>query len=137
MMFGALLVSAETRYVAWDELDLDEDTGGFALPGRTEDYTARAEARGGIEIAPPAWPVRLRGGYAFEPLVYDLLLGDAARRVRDRHTISAGAGMLFGDSFALDAMASFSSLERAVRDEPGVREELRDRAIRVTGSYRY
>lgn len=134
---GAWLVSAETRFAAWDELDLDTPPETAGPPAADSDYTARLEARAGVEWALPRIPVRVRAGFAHEPLAYDLLLGRTARRVQDRRTWSAGAGVLLSRSFALDLGCTVANAERADRDEPAVREKLRERRVLVSGSYRY
>jgi len=134
---GAWLVAAETRYVAWEELDMDAPPAPGASPAADPDYTARFAAHAGLEWALPRVPVRVRTGFAYEPLAYDLLLGREARRVHDRRTWSGGAGMLLSPAFALDVALAVTTAERADRDEPAVRECLNDRRFLLSGSYRY
>jgi hypothetical protein len=134
--FGPALAALDVGYTAWDEIDLD-DRIGDAPPVVDAEYTGRMSLRTGIEVALPALPIRVRGGYAFEPVAYDLLLGNPARCTQDRHQLSAGAGVLIADRFALDLGASFARFERADRDFAAVAETRHERRVVLTGAYRY
>jgi hypothetical protein len=135
---GPALLTAETRYTGWDELDLDEPpVEGTGLPAAPSDYTARLGARAGCELAWKNMPVRLRGGWAYEPVAYDLLLGRPARISRHRHTLAVGAGVLLEQLFTLDVSAEFARWTRVDRDVPDVYEERRERRVVLAGAYRY
>ncbi len=136
--FASLLLSAETHYVAWDEIDVDSPPSDPLDPRRpNDDYTPRFDARGGAEWTLPRLPVRLRGGYSYEPLVYDLLLGNPATAVQDRETVTFGAGVLLANTFALDFGVSVGKFTRADRDDPEVSETRRERRFLLTSTYRY
>jgi hypothetical protein len=135
-VFGAALVAADLGYTAWDELDLD-DRFGDTPPLADSDYSGHVSVRAGAELALPSWPLRGRAGYAFEPVVYELLLGNPARLTRDRHTWSVGAGVLLADVFALDVGASFARFERSDRDFAAVFESRHERRVVLTAAYRY
>ena len=134
--FGPALAALDLGYTAWDEVDLD-DRIGDAPPVVESEYTSRLSLRTGLEVALPGIPVRVRGGYAFEPVAYDLLLGNPSRLTQDRHVVSAGAGVLVAERFALDLGASFADYERADRDFAAVSETRKERRVVLTGAYRY
>jgi len=134
--FGPALVAADLGYTAWDELDLDDAAAGD--PPRVDtDYDAGVAVHTGIEVAPTSLPLRLRGGYSFQPLEYELLLGNPAHVERDRHVVTAGAGVLVAGVFALDVGAAFTRFERTDRDFAAVSEEHEDRRVVLTAAYRY
>jgi len=129
-----LLLSGELRYTAWEELDVDELA---RLPGQPSDYKSKLGVRAGVELLVPGTPMRLRGGYAFDPLVYDLFLGNPARVVRDRHVLAAGAGLLVAGSFALDAAFTWDRFERADAGFSRVVEKRAEKRAFLSGAYRF
>lgn len=135
-VFGPALVAADVAYSAWDELDLD-DTTSDTPPLVDSDYDAGVSLRTGAELAVPGWPLRVRGGYAWEPVAYELLLGNPARLSRDRHVVSVGGGVLVAETFALDFGASFARFERTDRAFAAVSEELEEKRFVLTAAYRY
>src|SRR6185436_4330952 len=109
-----LLLSAEGTWTAWNEIDLDLPTGGPAdpPPGTRPDYESGWSAKAGAELLLPVLPLRLRAGYSIAPEPYTLLLGNQSNMSPEHQTVSAGAGILMADAFALDAALTFGVFER-------------------------
>jgi long-subunit fatty acid transport protein len=133
---GPFLVAADAGYTAWEEFESGVDFGD-GLPVTVSDYENGIALRGGVEFVVPWTALRLRGGYAHEPLAYRLLLGNPSVLEEDRRTLSAGAGILVANSFALDAAASYSRSIRHDVDFPAVEETHEDRRFVLTAAYRY
>lgn len=134
-----VLVTTELRYTAFDEIDLDAPrTGpGSVLPGQDGDYSAHLGFRAGAEFLVPRLPVRLRGGYAYDPVAYDLLLGNRSEVAQQRQSLTAGAGILVADTVTLDLAAAFARFETADAVFPQVFEKRSTRRIYFSGTYRY
>jgi hypothetical protein len=137
-----LLVTAEARYTAWEEIELDSGFDPFSdpdtrLPTEREDYASRLGGRAGIEFLLPGLPLRLRGGYAYDPLAYELVLGNRAEYTRQRHVVAAGAGVLVANAFTIDAAVTFASWERTDADFPEVSEERSERRGFLSGAFRF
>lgn len=138
-----LLLSAEARYTAWEEIDLDAEFDPFSvdpgtrLPTEKEDYTSHLGARAGVEVLVPGLPLRLRGGYAYDPLAYTRILGNPSEYTRQRHLVAAGAGFLVAQTFTLDAAVTFARWERADAGFPEVFEERSERRGFLSGAYRF
>jgi long-subunit fatty acid transport protein len=133
---GMLLASADVVYTAWDEVDLDDLPTG-SPPLVAPNYSGTVGGRAGGELSLRNLPLRFRGGFAYEPLAYDLMLGNAAEVQRDRRTWSAGAGLLIAQHFALDVGASYSEWQRSDREFDAVFETRRERRILLSTAYRY
>lgn len=134
-----LLLASDARYTAWDEVDLDTNATGSAapLPGQAPDYASKWSVRVGAEALVPFTPLRLRGGYAYDPEPYSLLLGNPSRMVLDKFTWSFGGGILLADAFALDLGVTLGHFERADLDYAGVSETRDAHRLYLTGAYRY
>ncbi|MDM7915296.1 MAG: hypothetical protein QUU85_08535, partial [Candidatus Eisenbacteria bacterium] len=130
-----VVVSAEATYVDWTQID-------FAGPVRTRDreyaYRETLDLRIGAEVLLPIqFPLRLRAGYAYLPLPYQLVLTDVvnqsyekARFDPDRHYLTAGAGMLLGDLVTLDLAYMHGGFTRA--DKTRAPELFREEAVSYT-----
>ena len=85
----------------------------------------------------PHSPLRLRGGFSYDPEPYDLLLGNPSAMVHDRRTWTAGGGLQLADAFVLDAGFVAGSFERADRDFAAVSEKRSEHRFYLTAGYRY
>jgi long-subunit fatty acid transport protein len=134
-----VLVSGELRYTPWEEIDLDllETDPGAPLPGQDTHYGSKVGVRGGVEVLLPHLPLRLRGGYAYDPLSYDLLLGNPSEITRELRAITFGAGFLVADSFALDFAGVMGSFRREDAQFPQVFEKQTERHAYLSGAYRF
>ncbi|MDI6807657.1 MAG: outer membrane protein transport protein [Candidatus Eisenbacteria bacterium] len=105
-----LTLAFDASYTDWTELDY----AGPLKVGNFYAYKPTVDLRFGQELTLPWLPVRLRAGYAIEPISYKLLLGDEATIVKDKTVFSAGAGIILEDSITLDVAYTQSSFERAI-----------------------
>jgi long-subunit fatty acid transport protein len=134
---GLLLVTAEVRFTAWDEVESVPISGGAPLPGADPDYASKLGGGAGVELSMPGLPVRLRGGWAYEPQPYQLLLGNGSELDPDRQRVTAGLGVLFGDAFALDTALTWAQYTRLDAAFPAVFEQREEWRAYLTGAYRF
>ena len=85
----------------------------------------------GAELTVPSWPLRLRGGYASRPLVYNGL--DV---VTDRSYFTLGAGILIDTVLAVDIAWIGGSYERADAEHE-FEESVETSALIVEATYRF
>jgi long-subunit fatty acid transport protein len=137
--FGPVLLAGDLRFAAWDEIDLDTGafTSGASLPLESPGYSSTVGGGIGLEIEVPHSPLRLRGGFSYDPEPYDLLLGNPSAMVHDRRTWTAGGGLQLADAFVLDAGFVAGSFERADRDFAAVSEKRSEHRFYLTAGYRY
>ncbi len=107
------------------------------LPGQGSNYSATVGVRAGIEVLVPRVPIRLRGGYAYDPVAYDFLLGKSSRITQDHRDVTFGAGFLVANSFALDFAGVVGSFRREDAEFPQVFEKRSDRHAYLSGAYRF
>jgi long-subunit fatty acid transport protein len=125
-----LLVGADVAFSDWTELERELEL--FAgEPGRRDDYTATTDVRVGAELTLPAWPVRLRAGYATRPIAYRGLDIDS-----DRSYFTLGAGFLIDTVLAIDVAWIRGSYERSVSSYE-YEESVDDLAVLVEAAYRF
>ncbi|MBD3162259.1 MAG: hypothetical protein GF346_08010 [Candidatus Eisenbacteria bacterium] len=134
-----LIVSADALFTDWTQVR-------FAGPVRTVDrenaYRETVDLHFGAEyLIPFSTPVRIRAGYALQPLAYRLLLTDVqarryeeARFDRDRYAYTFGLGALLGESLTLDLAYQHGGYERSASHPTGLRyrEEVTDRRVLAT-----
>ena len=136
---GPLLVAGDLRFAAWDEIDLDPVSFGPGddLPLESPGYSSTMGGGVGVEVAVPRSPLRLRGGFSYDPEPYDLLLGNPATMVQERRTWTIGGGLQLADAFVLDAGYVNATFERADATYAAVTENREQRRYYLTAGYRY
>jgi len=138
-----LIIGTDVRYADWSQID-------FAGPLRTADrefaYRETVDFHIGAEylLSLPS-PIRLRAGYALQPLAYRLLLTDVvtpryeeARFDTDRHYVTFGLGFLMGGTVTVDLAYMHGGYERSAVEASTQRykEEEKDRRVLATLSMR-
>jgi hypothetical protein len=120
-----LLLAGDARFTDWSQIDnqgpLRYWEGGRRRFAYQRTWELHAGAEYLIDLIRPAG-VRLRAGWAWEPLPYRVLLeeiteaGDPVYRTAhfdpDRSSLSLGLGVLAGESLTLDAAFIFDSWKR-------------------------
>ncbi len=144
-----LMLAGDVRYTDWS--NLSDELGDFEVFLKPYYEEATSIALGG-EYLFPRIPLRVRAGYRYDPVPFNLTYcpfdeclpdGKDPAEIdvevdRDRHVYSAGAGYLFGSVFALDAAFERGSFERLVEDDPQLYAEKRTaQSLIVTGAYRF
>jgi hypothetical protein len=124
------ILAADAVYGDWRQVDY----GGLMRTGEgLEAYRETIALRlGGEVLLPTALPLRLRAGYAYEPLPYQVVLTQTAigcpyapaeylvRKPRyeeasfqqDRQYLTFGGGILLAESFTLDVAYMYGGFER-------------------------
>ncbi len=143
------MLAADVRYSDWQAIeDKVGDTEFFLKPY----YDEKLSFSIGGEYLFPAFPLRVRAGYGYDPVPFTLTYcpfddcldtGRDPAEVdveldKDRNRYSVGAGYLFGSAFALDLAFETGSYERTHSLDPSLYSEKRstDRFI-ATGAYRF
>lgn len=148
---GAGLAMARSNFIlAADAIFTDWTQISFAGPlrtgGRDPAYRETVEFHLGAEylLSPPV-PIRLRAGYSYQPLAYNLLLTDVvtpryheARFETDRQYITGGVGFLLGETVTMDLAYMHGGYERSAPGATNARytEEEKDRRVLATVSLR-
>lgn len=144
-----LILAADAVYADWTQID-------YGGPLRTaEGFEAYRETLalrlGGEVLLSTQVPLRLRAGYAYEPLPYQVLLTETGigpfhptpiREARyesaafqsDRQYLTVGAGVLLADSFTLDAAYMHGGFKRSGTESSTqtYQEEQKDRRVFVS-----
>jgi long-subunit fatty acid transport protein len=144
-----LMLAGDVRYTDWSELkDEVGDVEEFLVPYYEEETSLSL----GGEYLFPRWPLRVRAGYRYEPVSFNLTycpfyecapVGRDPAELdvavdRDRHVYSFGAGYLFGSVFALYAAFETGYYERRIESDPDLYSEKRTAGSFVlTGAYRF
>jgi long-subunit fatty acid transport protein len=138
-----LILGVDAIYTDWSQID-------FAGPLRTADrefaYRETVDLHIGAEylLSLPS-ALRIRAGYAYQPLAYRLLLTDVmapryeeARFDTNRHYLTFGLGMLLGETVTMDLAYIHGGYERSAVEASASRyvEEETDRRLLATLSVR-
>ncbi len=144
-----LLIAGDVRYTDWS--NLKDELGDFELFLKPYYGEATSVSAGG-EYLFSRIPLRLRGGYGYDPVPFNLTycpfdecLSDGRDPAeidvavdRNRHVFSAGAGYLFGGVFALDVAFETARFERVIESDPALYSETRStNRIIATSAYRF
>ncbi|MBD3348351.1 MAG: hypothetical protein GF400_04030 [Candidatus Eisenbacteria bacterium] len=134
-----LVFAGDLKYTDWSEieyagrvfLDEESDDPEDLLAGRRYAYEEVLDVMLGAEVILPAWPVRLRAGYAMRPVAYQGLDVDV-----DRSYLTLGVGVLIDPVLSVDAAWQGGSFEREGPDYDY--SETRDmNTIVLEASYRF
>ncbi|MBU0510021.1 outer membrane protein transport protein [bacterium] len=138
------LLAADVEMRDWTAMEFRSDTpykvNGVPVSRASanqqikDDYQNTVRLSMGGEYLFPAYGLRLRGGYAFEPNNYKPLGDDA-----DRHLFSFGVGVLVDRSVMIDAGLQFTGFSRKTTDGSPtglVNEDISSTTALVTLSYR-
>jgi long-subunit fatty acid transport protein len=138
---GGFLLSGEATYVDWKEIDyfgeIRTDDRGFA-------YRSTTDLRVGGEYTIPGQPLRLRAGFASQPVPYDVIAVDVfrgeARRASFDHDFrffTFGAGLELDEAFSIDAAYMTGSFQRTGESENGAtEEELQEKRLILGATFR-
>jgi len=100
-----ILISGDAEYVDWRQIEYNEPTDYLYQNRLMEDsYRATLRWGAGAEFTIPVAALKLRGGFAQEPIAY-IVNGDGL----NRNTITSGFGVLLGELMTLDAAVQFSN----------------------------
>jgi len=141
---GRWLVAADVELRDWTSLEFRSDTPyevngepvGRASANQQikSDYVNTARLSVGGEYLFPAYGLRLRAGYAFEPSNYEPLGSDA-----DKNLLSVGFGVLVDRSVMIDGAVQFTSFSQRTSDgsvDGYVDEDIRSTTALITIGYR-
>jgi long-subunit fatty acid transport protein len=133
-----VLLAADVRHTDYQEIEDKVGASEFFLRPYYRDVTSFAI---GAEVLAPGIPLRLRGGYRYDPAPFRLTYcptGDCGagegrdpREIdvaidRERRFFSAGAGYLFDGVFAVDIAFETGSYERVIEGpDPDLYQEER------------
>ncbi|MCK4409375.1 MAG: outer membrane protein transport protein, partial [Candidatus Eisenbacteria sp.] len=110
-----IVVGADLSYSDWSEMDyagrITETEEGAGLLQRRAFYDEKVGYGVGAELTVPSWPLRIRGGYAYRPIVYNGL--DVTT---DRYYFTLGAGILIDTVLAIDVAWMQGGYERVDTD---------------------
>jgi long-subunit fatty acid transport protein len=115
MSIRGLTVAGDARYTDWTQVTLDES------PFRSQDLSNRFQDKtsyyAGGEWIVFGSPIRLRGGYTWDPVPYQLVYQMSPKPFvvaidRDQEFVTAGAGLLLDTVFTIDAAAQIGSFTR-------------------------
>jgi hypothetical protein len=127
-----LLCTGEVRYTSWEEIE------GVPLSGpHAKDYESQLGAGVAVELHTPGLPLRLRAGFAHDPVPYQLHLGNPARQACERRRYAVGAGLLVEGRFALDAALVRAEFERADTLYGQVFEARVEEQAHLSAAYRF
>jgi long-subunit fatty acid transport protein len=144
-----LILAADAIYADWTQIDYG---GPLRIDDGLEAYRETVSLRLGVEVLLSTQiPLRLRAGYAYEPLPYQILLTQTeigpfhtptVRSARyestvfqsDRQYLTVGAGVLLADSFTLDAAYMHGGFKRSGSESSTriYQEEQKDRRVFVS-----
>jgi hypothetical protein len=133
---ASLLATVDVIYTDWQEIDYPGPTRDLDTL-TTHDYTGAyiygttADVRLGLEYTVPAFPLRLRAGYARVPLELDWF-----NVTKDRTSISLGAGAVIESALALDVAWQHTSYKRESAADQYSEERTNNRLL-VTLAYRF
>jgi long-subunit fatty acid transport protein len=137
---GHVLLAGDLQFTDWTDIDF-EGPLRTPPPERELAYRGTLAFRVGGELAPPQWPVRLRGGFGYDPVPYKIILTDVfdgeyaeADFSPDRFEISFGAGALLEESFTVDVAYAHRWFER---EAPGVMESRTEDKVFFGAGFRF
>ncbi len=142
-----LMVTADVRFTDWTQIDYEGPMRYLAQDGRRElAYRRTVELHVGAEYLldiQPGAGLRLRGGFAYEPVPYDVVFTDisaaaepvyaAADYDPQRTYFTAGLGVLLEQSLTADIAFATGSF---TREGGGVSEQVDERRILLTAGFR-
>jgi long-subunit fatty acid transport protein len=132
---GRWLLASDVEYRDWTSLEFRSETpfDSVSRSGANQqikrDYQSTTRISFGGEYLFPAYGLRARAGYGFEPSSYKLSGGKD-----DRHIFSFGLGVLVDRSVMLDA--AFRTTSYTEKTTPGLNEDISTTTALVTLSYR-
>jgi len=139
--FGSVLLSGEATFTDWKEIDyfgeIRTDDRGFA-------YRSTTDLRIGGEFSIPEQPIRLRAGFASQPVPYDVIAVDVfrgeARRASFDHDFlffTFGAGLELDESLVIDAAYMTGSFKRTGESQAGfTEEEIQEKRVLIGATFR-
>ena len=140
-----LILAADAIYADWSQIDF----GGplLLVSPRQAAYRQTVNLRlGGEVLLSSLLPVRLRVGYDFDPIPYDVVLFEnvaaqpyePARFERDRYYYTVGAGILLAKSLTLDLAYMDGGFKRSgtVTSQQNFMESVKDRRFLASLSFR-
>ncbi|MCA9728209.1 MAG: outer membrane protein transport protein [Candidatus Eisenbacteria bacterium] len=139
---GDLTLAGDATFADWKEIDY---YGPIRTDGREYAYRSTIDFRVGAEYSLPQQPLRLRAGYAAQPLPYEVIgvdvFGGVASRASFDHDFRAftvGAGLDLDESLILDAAFVSGSYQRSGRSTAGVetREEVKDQRLIIGATFK-
>jgi hypothetical protein len=116
--FGDVLLAGDLQFTDWNQLEF---SGPLRTPPPDREFAYREvlSVRVGGEYRREEWPVRLRGGFGYDPVPYKIILTDVfnggfeeADYAPQRYEIAMGAGALLEDSFTVDVAYTHRWFER-------------------------
>jgi len=135
---GRWLLAADVEYRDWTSMKYTQPKDSTQFEGISRvsanqqikrDYQSTTRFSFGGEYLFPAYGLRARAGYGFEPSSYKLSGGQD-----DRHIFSFGVGVLVDRSVMLDA--AFRTTSYTEKTTPGLNEDISTTTALVTLSYR-
>lgn len=129
----------DLRFTDWSQID-------YEGPVRVEDgerrkfdvYENSTQVRLGAEFLVPNFPIRLRGGYLYDPVPYKLMFTDdhyfGSDIVDDRDFFTVGAGVILEKAFSLDVAFMTGGFKRSAVETT---EDLSQNRVFVSAGYRY
>ncbi len=126
-----IMIGADVYYTDWSEIRYETPDDIIDPVTRRLPYEATTEYRVGVEVTLPAWPIRLRGGYASRPVPYQVLNVE-----EDRSYFTFGAGLLIDTVFTVDAAVVLGGYERA-GDGYDYTETVDDTRFLLEATYRF
>ncbi|HEY3296977.1 MAG TPA: outer membrane protein transport protein [bacterium] len=132
---GRWLLAADVEYRDWTSLEFRSDTPfegvtqAEANQQIKDTYQGTTRLSVGGEYLFPAYGLRARAGYAFEPSAYQ-----KAGSKADRNLFSLGLGILVDKSVMFDAAVQFTNYTENIT--PGLTEKIKANNALLTVSYR-
>ncbi|MDH3215583.1 MAG: outer membrane protein transport protein [Candidatus Krumholzibacteria bacterium] len=135
-----MLVSVDLGYTDWTQTELNgrqiKDLNLRSIFREVLDF------RVGVEVSIPTAPLRVRGGYSYEPyplefLQADRITGDQLQEAKidkERQTVATGLGVLLGEVLNVDASFEYDIGERSIPTLTDKREMYR---FALAASYRF
>ncbi len=100
-----MLFTGDAEFVDWRQIEYDKPPELLSQNRLMEDsYTTTLRWGAGAEFTIPVAALKLRGGFAQEPIAYTV-----AGKDRVRNTITGGFGVLLGELITLDAAVQISN----------------------------
>jgi long-subunit fatty acid transport protein len=135
-----LVVDFDAGYSDWQQAKVND----VRLKDSNLESTFRSvlDLRLGAEAIIPGTPLRVRAGYALVPYALDRLQADRISNASiekanidtERHIVAAGAGVLLGEVFMLDASYEYENGQRSI---PSLVDERKSQKVVISGSYRF
>ncbi len=134
-----LALALDLKFTDWSQLDYEGPvrvTDQFMR--RLNVYDAGVQVRTGAEVILPNMPVRLRVGYIYDPIPYDLFFTDSAYFMADieeeRDFFTFGGGVILENSLSLDLAVVTGGFVRSARETT---EDMSQTRVFVSAAYRY